>query len=247
LEAVRSGELEFAMVQSDLQFAAYSGDGGWTGRPFRGLRSVVPLYPELVTIVARTDSGIVNLAGLSGRRVNVGSRGSGVRATWDAIEAQLGWKDREQVRPIELKGEASTTALCTGAIDASLLIVGHPSPLVATQLGACSTNLVAITNPAIDQLVHDHRYYQWGTISAKPYGIAADVSTFGVRATLMTSAAADARVVAVIAKTVLIHVSELRTLHPVLSKLSAKEMIDDGLTVPLHPGAEQVYKELGLL
>src|SRR5262245_39061964 len=87
IDALQSGELEFAIVQSDVEFAAYTGNGPWIGWPFRGLRSVVSLYPELVTIMVRADSHIRNLSDLAGRRVNVGSQGSGTRATWDAIEA----------------------------------------------------------------------------------------------------------------------------------------------------------------
>jgi TRAP transporter TAXI family solute receptor len=247
IEALRSGELEFGIVQSDVQFAAHHGDDRWTGRPFRGLRSVVSLYPELVTIIARADSHIRDLADLVGRRVNVGNRGSGTRATWDAIEAQLGWKDEERVHPVELNAAATTSALCTGAIDANLLIVGHPSPLVKTQLAACATNLVTITGPAVDKLAHDQRYYQRGGIPGDLYGIAKDVPTFGGRATLVTSAATDPRTVAVIAKAVLSHMGELRAVHPVLAQLRAREMINDGLTAPLHPAAEQAYKDLGLL
>ena len=81
IEALRTGELEFGIVQSDVQFAAHNGDDRWTGRPFRGLRSVLSLYPELVTVIARADLHIGDLAGLAGRRVNVGQRGSGTRAT----------------------------------------------------------------------------------------------------------------------------------------------------------------------
>ena len=214
---------------------------------FGACRSVASLYPELVTVLARADSEIQDLADLEGRRVNVGSKGTGTRATWDAIEAELGWSNEQRVKPVELRADATTSALCTGAIDANLLIVGHPSPLVTTQRAACATNLVAITGPAIDKLVHDHRYYQRGNIPAEIYGTASDVPTFGGRATLVTSASVDARVVAVIAKTLLANVAELRTLHPALMRLRAREMINEGLTAPLHPAAAQVYKELELL
>jgi TRAP transporter TAXI family solute receptor len=101
LTAIQSGELEFGIVQSDVQFAAYKGEGAWIGRPFIGLRSVLSLYPELVTVMVRADSRIQGLTGLAGRRVNVGSQGTGIRATWDAIEAELGWRDEERVRPVE--------------------------------------------------------------------------------------------------------------------------------------------------
>jgi TRAP transporter TAXI family solute receptor len=247
ISSVKSGELEFAIVQSDVQFAAYHGDDIWTGNPFANLRSVFSLYAEAVTVIARADGHIKDLSELAGRRVNVGSQGSGIRATWDTIETGLGWTNQQRVRPAELRAEASIAALCTGAIDANLMIIGHPSSLVRSQLEGCAANFVAITGPTIDKLVHDRPYFQSENIPAKDYGMPSDVPTFGGRATLVTSASADARTVAVFAKTVLAHVAELRTLNPALGRLKAHEMVRDGLTAPLHPAAEQVYKELGLL
>ena len=108
IHAIQSGELEFGIVQADVNFNAYKGEGAWVGEPFLDLRSVLSLYPELVTVVARADSHIQDLADLAGRRVNVGSRGTGTRTTWDAIEAQLGWRDEERVRPVELRADATT-------------------------------------------------------------------------------------------------------------------------------------------
>ena len=68
---------------------------------------------------------------------------------------------------------------------------------------------------------------------------------FGGRANLVTSAAVCARMVAVVAKAVLNHVAELRTLHPALGRLRPRDQrrVDRAL----HPGAERVYKELGLI
>src|SRR5215471_5049787 len=200
------------------------------------------LYPELVTVMARTDSHIQDLAGLAGKRINVGSRGSGTRTTWEALEAKLGWRDQERVLPGELKADATISALCSGTIDASLLIVGHPSPLVKDQLAACPVNFVAITGPAIEKLLHEDLYYKHENIPGEIYGITGEIPTFGGRASLVTSASVDPR-----AKAVLDHVAELRTLYPALGRLRPREMIKDVLTAPLHPGAEQVYKELGLI
>jgi TRAP transporter TAXI family solute receptor len=247
MRAIQSGELEFGIVQADVNFNAYKGEGAWVGKPFLDLRSVLSLYPELVTIMARADSHIQDLAGLAGRRVNVGSEGTGTRATWDAIEEELGWRDAERVQPVGMRADATISALCSGVIDANMLIVGHPSPLVKAQQADCAINLVAITGPAIDKLLHKRLYYQRETIPADLYGLPADVPTFGERATLVTSASVDTRVVAVVAKEVLGHLAELRTLHPALARLRPRQMVNDGLTAPLHPGAEQVYREMGLI
>lgn len=245
--AILSGELEFGIIQADVNFSAYKGEGAWVGRAFLGLRSVLSLYPELVTVMARTDSHIQDLGNLAGRRVNVGSKGTGIRVTWDAIEEELGWRDAERVRSVGMRADATTSALCSEVIDANMLIIGHPSPLVKAQQAACAINLVAITGPAIDKVLHKHLYYQRETIPADLYGLPADVPTFGGRATLVTSASVDTRVVALVAKQVLGHLAELRTLHPALARLRPSQMVSDGLTAPLHPGAEQVYRQMGLI
>src|SRR5215469_16512075 len=74
IHAIQSGELEFGIVQADVNFDAYKGEGAWVGKPFIGLRSVLSLYPELATVVACADSHIRALADLAGRRVNVGRK-----------------------------------------------------------------------------------------------------------------------------------------------------------------------------
>jgi len=243
IDALRSGEVDFAIVQSDLLFAAYNGQAAWLGRPFPGLRSVMPLFPELVTIMARADSSIHDLADLAGRRVNVGKRDSGTRATWDAIQTSLGWSGSKHVHPIELGTRTSVSALCSGVIDASLMIVGHPSPAVTAQRAACPVNFVAVSGSAINQLIHNHPYYTRETIGAAD-GLAVAVPTFGVGATLATSASVDARVVAVIARALLTHQSELRIMNPVLAGLTTDETIKDGQGAPLHPGAAMIYTGL---
>ncbi len=91
IEGLANGELELAIVQSDVQFDAVGGHGRWGGGALAGLRAVFSLYPEPVTIIARRDAGIALLADLQGKRMNIGSPGSGTQETWDMISATLGW------------------------------------------------------------------------------------------------------------------------------------------------------------
>ena len=193
---------------------------------------------------ARADANIHVAADLFGKRINVGSEGTGTRATWDAAAAEIGQREDMPI-VAELKASETTQALCSGAIDANLLIVGHPSPLVSSQLAACPTNLVGVTGSIVDKLLHTFPFYVRGSIPGELYGLSGDVSTFGSRATLITSASTDDRVAA-LAKAILTHIAELRSLHPALSGLRAEDMITQGLTLPLHPAAARVYKELGL-
>jgi uncharacterized protein len=245
IDALRSGELEFAIVQSDVASAAYHGNGDYSGKPFPELRSVLLLHPELVTIVAR--AGIHNLADLAGQRINVGPEGSGTRHTWEAIRQAIGWKDRRAPQIVDMPADAIGSALCSGSIDADLLVVGHPSPNVIALLARCSLNLVAVAGQAIDSLVAGTPYLRKGRIQGGSYGLAGDTPSFGVSAVLMTTANTDVRAVAAFAQELVEQIETLKSEHPALADLSVPEMVTGILPTPLHPAAAQVYKDLGLV
>jgi NMT1-like family len=130
--------------------------------------------------LSRGGAGIREIADLAGKRINVGKEGSGTRATWEIIEAALGWDEAHRARVTQLPADATTHALCMGEIDANLLIVGHPSEQVRNQLLACDANLVAITGPIVDKLLNTSPYYYHVSIPGDSYGLPANLPSFGV-------------------------------------------------------------------
>jgi uncharacterized protein len=247
VEHIVTGELEFGIVQSDVLFSAYKGIGRWNGKPVTELRSVLCLFPELVTIVARADANIHVLADLAGKRITVGSVATGPRTTWDLISPGLNLAT--PARLAELQESETTSALCNGTIDASFFVVGHPSELISNQLAACPSNLVDVTGPAVDKLVSDYPFYARGLIPAELYQLPDQILSFGPLATLVTSASSDPRMVAAIVKAIMTHIAQLKTMQPVLADLDADHMVAQTLTAPapLHPVAAAVYQELGLI
>jgi hypothetical protein len=246
LSAVAAGEMTFGIAQSDVQYDAFAGKGQWEGKPFASLRSVLALYPEAVTLIARADAGIASLGDLKGKRLNIGNPGSGSRTTWEAMEKALGWKREDLKLALELKSVEAGTALCEGRIDAYLWLVGHPSALTSETLDTCASNLVDVAGPAIDALVAGSPFYRKAVIPAGMYNNPADIATFGVAATLVTSADVPEEVVFALATAVMANLAEFKTLHPALAGLEAAGMIKDGLSAPLHPGAVKAFKELNL-
>ena len=246
VEHIVSGELEFAIVQSDILFSAYKGIGRWNGKPVTGLRSVLSLYPELVTVVARADANVHVLADLAGKRISVGSLATGPRTTWNLISANLDLTTPVRLR--ELRQDETTSALCNGTIDANFFVVGHPSQLVSKWLAACPSNFVGVRESVVDKLVSKYPFYARGFIPTELYHVPDKILSFGPLATLVTSASSDPRVVAAIAKAIMTHVAELKTMHPALAELEPERMVARTLTAaaPLHPAAAAVYKELGL-
>jgi len=83
VNAVAAGELDFGVVQSDVQYDALKGINKFAeSGPNKDLRAVFTLHPEPFTIVARADAGIKNFEDLKGKRVNIGDPGSASAAPW---------------------------------------------------------------------------------------------------------------------------------------------------------------------
>ena len=247
VEHVVSGELEFALVQSDILFSAYKGIGLWNGKPVTGLRSVLSLYPELVTVVARADAKVHFVADLAGKRVSIGLPGTGPRTTWDIISRDIPLP--MPIRPREMSEDDTTSALCNGEVDANFFVVGQPSELVSKWLSSCPSNLATFREAIVDEIVSRYPFYTRGFIPTELYHVPDKILTFGPLATLVTSASSDPRMVAAIAKAIITHVAVLKTMNPVLAGLDAEHMVAQTLKAPapLHPAAAAVYKELGLI
>lgn len=249
INSIRTGELDFGVAQSDIQYHAYRGTLMFENQgSFEKLRAVFSLYSEPVTILARRDAEIKNIDDIKGKRLNIGNPGSGTRATWEVLETALGWQRSDLKLAAAMPSDEVGQALCDNDIDAYFWLVGHPSALTQETLSSCNAVLVHVTGPAIDKLVQAHSYYRYATIPGGMYeGIAEDIKTFGLGATVVTSADVPEEVVYEVAKAVLGNLEAFRDLHPAFVHLVAAEMVKESLSAPLHPGAMKAYKELNLM
>lgn len=249
LTALRDGSYELAIVQSDTQAAALAGSGVFTpAGPFGGLRSVASLYPEPLTVVARADAGIAAIGDLAGKRVAWGERGSGTRAIADVLMAAMGWTAESFAATPEVAPDGLADALCDDRIDAFACAVGHPALVVQEATTACDAVLVDVAGPAVDVLVTATPAFVAATIPAGLYrGTDRAVATFGVGATLVTRADVPEDRIRTVVGSIFGELDMLRGLDPVLVNLDPRAMARDGLSAPLHPGAEGYYRQQGWL
>lgn len=249
INTIRAGELEFGVAQSDWQFHAYNGTTRFEDQgPFEELRAVFSVHPEPFTVVARADSGIETFDDLRGKRVNIGNPGSGQRGTMEVVMEAYGWDMSDFALASELKAAEQSQALCDNNIDAMIYTVGHPSGSIQEATTACESVLVEVAGPTVDGLVEQHSYYRTATIPGGMYrGTDEDTMTFGVGATFVTRADVADEVVYELVKAVFENFDDFKALHPAFANLEKEEMVSDGISAPLHPGAERYYKEAGLM
>ncbi len=249
INAIRGGELEFGVAQSDWQYHAFNGSSRFEEQgPFEDLRAVFSVHPEPFTVVARADAGIESFEDLQGMRVNVGNPGSGQRGTMEVLMAAMGWTMDDFAVASELQAAEQSQALCDNNIDAMIYTVGHPSGSIQEATTACDSVLVNVANDAVDMLVDENPFYRTATIPGGMYrGNDEDTMTFGVGATFVTSADVPEEVVYTVVSAVFENIDQFRSLHPAFANLDPAQMANDGLSAPLHPGAERYFREAGLI
>ena len=249
LNTLRAGELDMGVAQSDGQYHAYNGTDKFADQgPNKDLRAVFSVHAEPFTVVARKDSGINNFDDLKGKRVNIGNPGSGQRGTMEVVMAAKGWTAKDFALVSELKAAEQSQALCDNKIDAMVYVVGHPNGSIKEATTSCDTMLINVDGPEIEKLVADNSYYRVATIPGGMYsGTDADVQTFGVGATFVSSTNTPPDTAYQVVKAVFENFDDFRKLHPAFANLKKEEMVKDGLSAPLHDGAAKYYKEAGLL
>jgi len=249
LNTIRAGELDMGVAQSDWQYHAFYGTSKFKEQgPNKDLRAVFSVHPEPFTVVARKDSGVTDFLQLKGKRVNIGNPGSGQRGTMEVLMGALGWTNDDFKLASELKSSEQSKALCDNKIDAIVFTVGHPSGSIKEATTSCDSVMVRVTGTKVDKLVADNDYYRTATIPGGMYrGTDTDTKTFGVGATFVSSSKVPNEVIYQVVKAVFENFDEFKKLHPAFANLKPEEMIQDGLSAPLHDGAVKYYKEAGMM
>jgi uncharacterized protein len=246
LEALRGGDIELALVQSDWHFHAQRGSAAFfTAGGLPDLRSLLSVYKEPLTLLARRDSGVARLADLRGKRVSMGPLGSGARALMEAVMRAQGWRNIDFKSVLELDPVAQVDALCAGTIDVAAFASGHPNGLIGSAAQGCDAVVIPVTGLNIDRLLADNPFYTRAIIPGGLYaGNAAPVESFGVAVTLVARSRLAPELVERLVGAVAGELETFQSLHPVLAGLTPEAMVHDGLSAPPHQGAERIWTAL---
>ncbi len=246
MNSIISQDFDLGIVQSDVQYEAFKGTGKFEGKPFTKLRALFSVHPEPFQILVSKNSNITSWADLKGKRVNIGNPGSGQRNTFETLMIANNVDASYFGQVTELTSTEQSKALCNGNIDAYGYTVGVPNAGVAQAADGCGAKIITLDTPVIKKLIADTPFYSEATIKKDVYStIDADVKTFGVTATVVTSSDVSTETIYKVVRAVFENLEDFKKLHPSFAELSHEQMIKSGLSAPLHPGAIKYYKEKG--
>ncbi|HQY39103.1 MAG TPA: TAXI family TRAP transporter solute-binding subunit [Giesbergeria sp.] len=246
LNLLQAGRGELALALADSVSDAWKGEAE-AGFPKKldKLRGLSGTYSNYIQIVANADSGIKTLADLKGKRISVGAAKSGTELNARAIFKAAGLTYADLAKVEYLPFGESVELIKNRQLDATLQSAG----LGVASIRDLSTSVKIVVVPVPADVVAKvgDAAYQTAVIPANTYtGQTQDVPTAAIPNFLVTHSGVSDELAYQMAKQMYENIDTLYAAHNA-AKVIKRENAIKGMPVPLHPGAERYYREVGLI
>ncbi|WP_028238912.1 TAXI family TRAP transporter solute-binding subunit [Stutzerimonas azotifigens] len=246
LNLLQAGRGELAFSLGDSVSDAWNGveDAGFK-KPLKKLRAIAGIYPNYIQIVASKESGIKTLADLKGKSISVGAPKSGTELNARAIFKAAGMSYDDMGKVEFLPYAESVELIKNRQLDATLQSSGLGMAAIRDLAATMPITFVEIPEAVVQKI--GNPVYQSMVIPADTYdGQTADVKTVAITNFLVTHEDVSEEVAYQMTKLMFDNLERLRNAHSAANDIDVKAAAKN-LPIPLHPGAERYYKEIGAL
>ncbi|MEZ5780012.1 MAG: TAXI family TRAP transporter solute-binding subunit [Paracoccaceae bacterium] len=245
LNLLQQGKGELALALGDSVKLAWEGDAdAGFKEPLAKLRGIAAVYPNYIQIVASKESGITSLDGLKGKSLSVGAPKSGTELNARAIFAAAGMSYDDLGKAEYLPFAESVELIKNRQLDATLQSAGLGVASIKDLSTSLDIQMVSVPEEVVAALGAP---YIAATIPAGTYqGQDADVPTVAVVNFLVTHEDVSDETAYQMTKLLFEHLPELEAAHKAAAQIKLENALS-GMPIPLHPGAERYYKEVGLM
>ena len=252
LKGLGEGWLQLGLSQADTAYMAYRGEGPWQKLgPQKDLRTVYKIYTEAVTCVARSGAGIKTGNDLRGKRVALGTEGSGTHG--NAVQAlSLCWlKPADLSEALLINAPEAMRLMYQNKLDAFFYTVGHPNHTLAKFIkyyGQARLVSFKATGGMIKKFPYYVNYFIWKSDYPGLQNQGDKVDTFGIRSFIMSSDKVPAKAIYEITRIYLANLDyfkeqlkPMRELDPPTAQ-SAQDLTWN-VSAPYHKGVDKLFKE----
>jgi TRAP transporter TAXI family solute receptor len=245
IQLLAKGEAEVGFADG-LYYYAYIGKGAFEDNAQKNLRALLPLYPEPIHVLVPKGSAIKSIADLKGKRVSTGAVGSGTEMTAKTLLRIAGLDQDKDVRcePLGLSDTAS--AMADKHIDAALTVGALG---IAGVVEMCTLGIVEfldLPDDLVEKVMIEMPYMNQFTIPAGFYKDQTNpVKTFGSWNVLIVTDKLPDDLAYQMTKTLFENKGDLTVVSKTMENMDAKNVTN--IKIPLHPGAEKYFKEIGAI
>ena len=243
---ISRNQVELAFIDASTVYNAQNNLAFFADQNVTNLRGLVSLFPEAVQLVT-LDPTIRTIEDLRGRRVAVGSPGSGTETMTRDILSLYGMT-YDDIRHDFLGFADASAGLRDGTIDAAIIWAGVPTAGIM-ELGTMhNINLLSFSDETFERLQKIRPVAIRMTITNEHYSsLEEEVSTFAIPATLAAQAELSEEFVYNLLTVFFDNLDTFAAAHVRGGDVSLETALQGMEYIELHPGAIKFYRARGLL
>lgn len=242
---IGSGDLDMAIVQNDVAFYAYNGEGAFE-TPITNMRGMFILYPEPVQLVAAVGSGIESPADLAGKKVALGPLGSGAEVNALQVLEAAGLTEADLAVAERLEAQEAADYLKDGRLDAAFYTVAVGASVIADLAVMSDVYLVNIDGEFADTLIETYPFYANLTIGGDVYNGVPEAQTVSILSMVVCREELSEDLVYEFTKTIFENLEDVQRAHSAGVFVTLESALD-WMGIPMHPGAEKYFTEAGIM
>jgi len=199
----------------------------------------------------RKDSPIKSISDFKGKRVALGSPGSGTLVSSKMELGAAGKLGLEDIKPAYLSFTESITAIKDGTVDVGVISAGYPVASLLDLARVVPIRLIPYSEQEMKAIMEAYPFYVRVVIPAKTYqGIDTDTLTRGIVTAIFLRQEMSDDLVYQMMKALYDNPKEKDAIHPQARQWSLENMYRGAeyttKYIPFHPGAVKYLKEQGI-
>jgi TRAP transporter TAXI family solute receptor len=247
IRRVNSREAEMGLSFASDVHEAYHGLEQFKGKPLTNMRAVGLVFFGVAHAITYADSGIRTVEDLVGKRVAVGTPGSGTFASAERVFRSLGVWDK--INRIPLLGAQAGEAMSDGKADAFFWTGPEPDRVTMEAATKKPVRAIDIYTPATKtDFFKQYPYFARYVFAANSYkGITEDTPTVGIPVIWYVHRDLSPALVQKMTETAY---NKDGNAHMLKVHAGSRDMVPQkalqGVTFPLHKGAEDHWRSAGI-
>jgi len=248
LNLLAMGEAQVSIAISSNCYESYTGTGTFDGRKNEKFRVIGGLYYNPNQVIVTKASGIDSLAKMKGAHFATGAVGSSTEGESKNHFTAAGLKYPDDIKVENIGFTEAVDMIRNKQLDGAWIMAALGNAAVTEATSTAGAVILNIDDAVIANLQKDYPWYAKLTIPAGTYaGQDKDIQTTAIKMVMFTTADLSEQTVYDLTKVFWENVEKLAESNKGLTGVKAADAVSDIANLPLHPGAEKYYKEIGVL
>ncbi len=247
LQLINKGECDIGIVQGNNMMDAYEGTGSYKDGKYENIAALFGgLSKGYFQVVVLENSSIKSMGDLVGKKVIMGPAGNGAIAVANTIWGKYGFST-DDIQATYVAYDDGISQLEDGNCDAVVIQTAIPaSAIQQLAAGGHKFRLLSVDEDKAKELCDAYGYFGYGTIKTTVYdNMVEEANTMYISNMVAVRADLDEEIVYQITKAIFENIDTVKESHKAASGLTLEGAVK--VSIPMHPGAERYFKEIGAI